>query len=212
MIGGRRYKRRRNYSPSSSNNSSSSNSNSINKPPRRSNLNKAGSLFGTVAVYRSLIGCGLFVLICIGVLIYANVYHANWKHTEAEVINFDEVKDCHEEMHRNNKHTTYTTKCNYVLKYIVDGVSYDGNLRNVDKQTLTYKNNKEYINIDYNSKNPKEIDTSFKDVKMVLNWIFGILLVLTIISIYFLYKYRNNRIVKGFAGVQMATNILRPRG
>lgn len=130
MLGGRRHKSRHHKHRKHRN--------------KRSDLSKAGSLFGTVAIYQSLIGGGFFMLVCIGVLVYANFYY------------------------------------------------------------------KEPQEKPPNPNDPYNLNVPSENIKSKLNWIFGSLLVLTIIITFFTYKYRNNNIMKGFAGVQMVTNILRP--
>jgi hypothetical protein len=203
MIGGKRghghrhryrHRQRRNYSVSSASSPKT----------KRNQIDKAGSLFGTIAIYRSIIGSVVFIIICIGVLIFANLYHKNWKETEALV---KEGPTCHDV--RNNKGNV-SSKCNYTLEISAEGMTKEALLNNVDLQTPIYRNNQTYILVDYNINNIHDVATPFKDVKKILNWIFGVLLAITLINLFVTYKYRNNRIMKGFKGIGLAQNIIVP--
>ena len=200
MLGGRRHHRGRHHRRRSRYYSISSPT----SPPKRSNISKAGSIFGTVAIYRSLIFSVVMVFICIGVLIFANLYHHNWEETEALIL---DGPNCHDTY--NNKGNK-TSKCNYKLRVTKGGLTRIEYLNNVDFQIPIIKNGKKYINIEYNKNNIGNINVPFKNIKKTLNWVFGVILVLSIINLIITYKFRNNRIMKGVKGIGLAQNIIAP--
>ena len=72
---------------------------------------------------------------------------------------------------------------------------------NLFKPPPNFPNNKSN-NQDDNNMN------SFKHIKYILNIILPIFLVITIIIFIVSYKYRNNKYMKGFAGMQLVGNII----
>ena len=173
----------------------------------RNNLNKAGSLFGTVAVYRSIIVSIFLIVISIGVLIFANIYHHNWDTTEALVIQGPDCKDSW-----NNKGNK-TQKCSYQLEITVNGITRQTSLNNVDFQSPIIRNgdwNNKYIEVEYNKNNIADVGVPFKNIKSTLNWIFGVILFFSIINLFITYKYRNNKILKGVKAIGLAQNIITP--
>jgi len=179
-----------------------------NKKPTRSQLNTVGSLVGTVAIYHTLIGSVIFILICIGVLIFAQTHNRHWVEIQAVVSgSIEENPTCH--WHTNsNKHTSQV--CSYKLNYSINGKEYQNVLSNVGIQDENFNaQGQRTITIDYNPKNHYDISTPFGGIRGVLTWIMVGLITLTLLTALFFYKFRKNKIVKGLATVQMASTILR---
>ena len=137
QIGGKKRKHRRSYRRS--------------QRKERSNLSKAGSIFGFVAITWQIIGSGIGIIILIGAIIFINVWNPENS--------------------------------------------------NLFKPPPNFPNNK-YNNQEDNNMN------NFKHIKYILNIILPILLVITIIIFIVSYKYRNNKYMKGFAGMQLVGNII----
>lgn len=171
----------------------------------RSDLNNAANFFGSVAVIRLLVIYGISILCLIAGLIYGNVYQKGWVSINAELVS---EEGCHEEY--NNKGKATGKKCDYVVLYTVNGVVNNGSLNNVPRQTILYgPQGNQQIEIEYNPKNPSQIGTPFTDTRHILNIVLPIVIIVLSILFYIFYKNRNNKVVKGIAGVSWALNIIR---
>ena len=171
----------------------------------RSDLNKAASIFGSVAVIRILVIYGITILGLIIGLIYGNIHQKGWVSIRAELVS---EEGCHEEY--NNKGKATGKKCDYVVLYTVDGVVNNGSLNNVPRQTILYgPQGNQQIEIEYNPKNPSQIGTPFAATRETLNIVLPIVIIFFSVLFYLFYKNRNNRVVKGIAGVSWAVNMIR---
>ena len=78
------------------------------------------------------------------------------------------------------------------------------------KQTILYgPQGNQQIEIEYNPNNPSQIGTPFAATRETLNIVLPIVIIFFSVLFYLFYKNRNNRVVKGIAGVSWAVNMIR---
>jgi hypothetical protein len=171
----------------------------------RTDLNKAGSIIGSIAVYRSLIIFGIIIIGLIIGIIYTNLHQKNWILIRANISDNND-KNCHMDITKTSNTYTSIIKCDYNIYFYVNGQRIDTTLKNVNVQIIP---NGEFgsIDIEYNPNNPYEVDIPFKDLRNKLNIILPVILLIFIFIFYLFYKYRNNNVVKGIAIISWISNM-----
>ena len=166
-----------------------------------------GSFVGSVAIWRTILGC--FASICVFSLILYCIYRykKNWVVTYATLLEVDNNPSCRE--HINNEKYKQN-RCDYKFSYVnYRGETVEGHINNHEVIPEIEKDGRRLIKIEYNPNTRNEVSTPFP--RKILMILFIIIIIINILMMIFYIVFRNNNVVKGIALVNQVLTVTKKK-